>query len=63
MRKRRATTVRHVGAIYATGSKLLQRIYVPDYDDGEIAQQYVGPGELLMLVPIETFRSGNHTAI
>ena len=63
MRKRRATTVRHVGAIYATGSKLLQRIYVPDYDDGEIAQQYVGPGKSLMLVPIETFRSGNHTAI
>jgi hypothetical protein len=52
-----------VGAIYATGSKLLQRIYVPHADDSEIAQQHVASGETLMTVSLATFQSGGQAAI
>ena len=45
-----------VAAIYATNSKLLQRIVVPDNDDAELDQYPPGPGESLLLVPIENYR-------
>jgi hypothetical protein len=56
-------TVKHAGAIYATKSKLLLRIYVPDESDDEINRQHVGPGETLVRVPIEVFRSGDHRVV
>ncbi len=55
--------VTQVGAIYATVSKLLQRIYVPDADDSEIAQQHVGAGETLQTVPVSTYRTGGPIAV
>jgi hypothetical protein len=53
----------HVGAIYATQSLLLQRIYVPTNSDSEIAQQYVAPGESIISVPLATFQQGGAAAI
>jgi hypothetical protein len=47
-----------VGAIYATGSLLLQRIYIPQLDDIEIDQQYVAAGETLVKLPLATFDEG-----
>ena len=44
--------------IYATGSKLLQRIYLPHASDDEIDRQHVGAGETLVRVPMEIFRRG-----
>jgi hypothetical protein len=55
--------VTQVGAIYATASKLLQRIYIPDNDDSEIAQQHVGTGETLQQVPIATYQTGGPPAV
>jgi hypothetical protein len=55
--------VTQVGAIYATGSLLLQRIYIPDSNDSEIDQQHVGVGETLVKVPIATLHSGGHPAV
>jgi hypothetical protein len=55
--------VLHVGAIYATKSLLLQRVYIPDHDVGEIFRQHVGPGESLMLVPINIYRIGGALAV
>jgi hypothetical protein len=55
--------VTSVGAIFATNSKLLQRIYMPSSDDSEIAQQHVGPGETLLTVPISTYAQGGISAV
>jgi hypothetical protein len=55
--------VTQVGAIYATGSKLLQRVYIPHADDSEIAQQHVGASETLLNVPIATYRTGGSAAV
>ena len=52
-----------VGAIYATGSLLLQRVYIPDFDDSEINQQFVGPGETLVQLPLVTYQTGGHPAM
>jgi hypothetical protein len=52
-----------VGAIYATNSKLLQRIYVPHGDDSEIAQQFVAAGETLVSVPLAIYQSGGVLAV
>jgi hypothetical protein len=57
------TVVTQVGAIYATGSKLLQRIYIPSASNAEIAQQFVATGESLLIVPITTFRTGGVAAV
>jgi len=51
-----------IGAIYATKSKLLLRMHIPDHDD-ELDQVHIGPGESMMRVPIEVFRSGNHLVV
>jgi len=51
-----------VGAIYATRSKLLQRVYIPD-NDSEIAQQHLHPGETLLEVEIEVYRKGGAEAV
>jgi hypothetical protein len=55
--------VTHIGAIYATKSKLLQRVYIPHDDDSEIEQQHRHPGETLLRVPIETYRNGGAPAV
>jgi hypothetical protein len=55
--------ITQVGAIYATRSKLLQRIYIPHADDSEIAQQHVGPGESLLTLPLGTFEAGGPPAV
>jgi hypothetical protein len=55
--------VTKVGAIYATNSKLLQRIYIPHADDSEIAQQYVHPSESLIAIAIDVYRTGGAVAI
>ncbi len=55
--------VTNVGAIYATQSKLLQRVYVPHADDSEIAQQHVAAGETLLNVPIATYLTGGQSAV
>ncbi len=55
--------VTKVGAIFATSSKLLQRVYIPDADDSEIAQQFVGAGETLLNVPVATYRTGGPVAV
>jgi|SRR6516162_866482 hypothetical protein len=52
-----------IGAIYATKSRLLQRVYIPHDDDSEIEQQHRHPGETLLRVPIETYRSGGAPAV
>jgi hypothetical protein len=52
-----------VGAIYGTQSNHLQRIYIPDNDDSEINNQYVGPGESVMLVPISVYQNGGPDAV
>lgn len=51
-----------IGAIYATKSKLLLRMHIPDRD-AELDHVHVGPGESMMRVPIEVFRSGNHLVV
>ena len=56
-------SVTQVGAIYATGSRLLQRVYIPHADDSEIAQQHVTAGETLTSVPIATYRTGGAPAV
>jgi hypothetical protein len=53
----------HVGAIYATVSLLLQRVYIPTADDSEINAQHVGVGETLVLVPIAAYQSGGAAAV
>jgi hypothetical protein len=55
--------VTHVGAIYATVSKLLQRVYIPHADDSEIAQQYVAVGESVVNIPIATYQQGGAVAV
>lgn len=55
--------VTYVGAIYATASLLLQRVYIPHADDGEIGQQHVGRGETIIIVPIEAYRHGGAAAL
>jgi hypothetical protein len=55
--------VTQVGAFYATGSKLLQRIYIPDHADSEIDQQFIAAGETLLKVPIATYQTGGHPAV
>lgn len=52
-----------VGAIYAIHSKLVQRIYVPSGKDSEIDEQFIGGGEALLKVPIETYRTGGPAAV
>lgn len=52
-----------IGAIYATQSLLLQRIYIPHADDNEIAQQQVGVGETLINVPLATYEHGGAPAV
>jgi|SRR5882672_12234364 len=52
-----------VGAIYATQSKLLQRVYVPSVDDSEIANQHVGVGESIVLIPMSTYVQGGGPAV
>jgi hypothetical protein len=52
-----------IGAIFATNSKLLQRIYIPHADDSEISQQPVASGETLIAVPLATFQSGSVPAV
>src|SRR5208282_567038 len=54
--------VLHVGVIYATVSKCLQRVYVPHADDSEIAQQHVGLGESIFNVPYLTYVNGGAAA-
>ena len=48
--------VTKVAAIYATRSKLLQRIIVPDNDDKELDQYPPGEGESVAFIPIDTYR-------
>jgi hypothetical protein len=55
--------VTSVGAIYATGSLLLQRIYIPDADDSEISNQFVLPGETLVRIPQSTYQLGGSAAV
>jgi hypothetical protein len=55
--------VTQVGAIYATVSKLLQRVYIPHADDSEIDQQHVGASESLLKVPIATYKTGGPPAV
>jgi hypothetical protein len=55
--------VTQVGAIFATASKLLQRVYIPHADDSEIPLQHVGAGETLLNVPIATYRTGGAAAV
>jgi hypothetical protein len=55
--------VTSVGAIYATGSLLLQRVYIPHADDSEIAQQHVGQGETLVNIPLATYQQGGAQAV
>jgi hypothetical protein len=55
--------ITQVGAIYATGSRLLQRIYIPHADDSEIEQQHVASGETLRRVPLALFRDGGPPAL
>ena len=55
--------VTKVGAIYATQSKLLQRVYVPHADDGEINQQHVGAGETRTTAPLATYQTGGPSAV
>src|SRR5215472_4451812 len=54
--------VTKVGAVYATRSKLLQRIYIPD-DDTEIARQHVHTGETQIFIDIEVYRAGGPAAV
>src|SRR6266853_6248533 len=55
--------VTSVGAIYATQSKLLQRIYIPSSDDLEIQNQHLGVGETLQLIPIAIYQQGGESAV
>ncbi len=55
--------VTQVGAIYATTSKLLQRIYIPHADDSEINQQHVAAGETRTTVPAVTYQQGGAAAV
>lgn len=52
-----------VGAIFATKSKLLQSIYIPDKDDGEIDLVKINPGETLIKLPIAIFQDGGPVAV
>jgi hypothetical protein len=52
-----------VGVFYAIGTKLVQRIYIPTTNDSEIDQQFILPGEAVLKVPIETYRSGGPVAM
>ena len=49
-------SITKVAAIYATGSKLLQRIVVPDYDDKELDRYPPGQGESVVFISIDTYR-------
>jgi hypothetical protein len=51
------------GAIFATGSKLLQRIYIPSFNDAEIDQQFVGPGESLLKIRSNVYTNGGVPAV
>jgi hypothetical protein len=55
--------VTQVGAVYATGSKLLLRVYIPHGDDREIDQQPLGVGESLLRVPLTAYRTGGASAV
>jgi hypothetical protein len=55
--------VTQIGVIYATRSKMLQRVYIPDGDDSEIDVQHIHPGEMLIRVPIEVYRGGGADAV
>jgi hypothetical protein len=52
-----------VAAIYATGSLLLQRIYIPSGDDNEINLQHVGAGETLVRMPLSTYQTGGPVGV
>jgi hypothetical protein len=52
-----------VGAVYATDSKLLLRIYIPDDNDGEIDKQPLQAGETLLRVPLAAYRTGGAAAV
>jgi hypothetical protein len=54
----RASTVMMVGAIHATKSLLLQRVYIPSFSDDEIDAQWVGPGETLLRLPLDGYVHG-----
>lgn len=56
-------SITNVGAIYATVSKLLQRVYVPSLSDAEISQQYVADGETLQNVSLAVFQKGGLVAV
>ena len=45
-----------VAAFYATGSLLLQRIYIPHNDDAEIRSQPIGAGESMQTFPTSLYR-------
>lgn len=53
-----AGSVTSVGAIYLTATGELQRVFVPSFDDAEIAKQYVAPNETLVLLPVDDLKSG-----
>ena len=53
-----ARAVTSIGAIYATKSKLLQRVYIPSFDDAEIDNQHVHPGETLTRLPLDLYVPG-----
>jgi hypothetical protein len=55
--------VTKVGAIYATQTKLLQRVFIPHGDDREIDEQHVHPKESVLFVPIEVYQTGGAQAV
>jgi hypothetical protein len=55
--------VTQVGVIFATVSRLLQRVYIPSIDDSEIAQQFMAAGESLLRVPLTTYQAGGVAAM
>jgi hypothetical protein len=52
-----------VAAIYATRSKLLQRICIPHADDAELDGLHLHSGESLKKIPIRIYQSGGPQAI
>ena len=55
--------VSYVGAIYATKSLLLQRVYIPGSHDAEIKLQHVGAGESIVWVPLSVYQKGGEAAV
>jgi hypothetical protein len=50
-------------AIYATQTKLLQRVYIPHGDDRETLEQHVHPLESFILVPLSVYEKGGAEAV